>query len=66
MGAVSVGAMTDEEIVDYLVGSITDENQEVASCPVFDDDENACFFAVGYDAEDNPGELVKLVVPLKK
>lgn len=65
MGAASAKAMSDDEMIVHIMNLYT-ENPEKSSFVYFDDDEEVYFFAVGFDADGNPGQLVKNVVAIPK
>lgn len=57
--------MSDDDLYAHLLSEFVGENSESLSFSFFDYDDNVYFFAVGLDADGNPGQLVKLAVPVE-
>lgn len=57
--------MSDEAMYAHLLSEFVGANSETVSFSFTDYDDDVYFYAVGLDAEDNPGQLVKLKVPVR-
>lgn len=55
---------TDGYLISHLLTNVKTENPETLSMQVSEKGQSAYFFAVGLDSNGNPGELVKLEVPV--
>ena len=62
---VSSTYMSDEDLYGHLLSEYVGENRETLSFSFTDYDDDVYFYAVGLDAEGNPGALVKLTVPVR-
>ena len=56
---------TEGYLICHLLANVTTENPATLSLTVSEAGQSAYFFAVGLDADGNPGKLVKLEVPVK-
>lgn len=63
MGFSSV-YMSDEALFAHLLSDFVGDNRESLSFTFSEYDDDVYFYAVGLDAEGNPGALVKLTVPV--
>lgn len=56
--------MSDEDLFAHLLSDYVGENKASYSFTYSDYDDYVYFYAVGLDADGNPGQLVKLTVPV--
>lgn len=62
---VSSTYMSDEDLYGHLLSEYVGENRETLSFSFTDYDDDVYFYAVGIDDTGNPGQLVKLTVPVR-